>query len=169
MYYNPSKRLTVFMAALVLVTIVIADEPNRLFYVQSAHLDLKAEPNTSAKTVGTLKRGDALTVSENKDHWVKGNSGAFTGWTSKVFLSPHKPVGQADLAKEVPTTMEKASRRRPQSYTVNAAARGLTEDESAREGGDGFKTDYKALKKVEGRKVPEGELKQFKESAKLPQ
>ena len=169
MFYNPSNRQVIFMMGLVLVSFVMGNEPNRIFFVQSAQVDLKTEPNTSAKNVATLKRGDSLTVSENKDHWVKGQSGIYTGWTSIVFLSPHKPVGQADLAKEVPATLEKASRRRPQSYTVNAAARGLTEDESAREGGDGFKTDYKALKKVEGRQVPAGELKQFKESAKLPQ
>jgi hypothetical protein len=87
---------------------------------------------------------------------------------SKIFLSNTKPVGQADLQKEVPQSLEKASRRRPPSYSVNAAARGLAEDETTKGETDGYKADFKALKKVEDRKVPAEEVDKFRDNANLP-
>ena len=109
-----------------------------------------------------------MTVLETKDLFVKVKAGKATGWTSKIFLSSTKPVGQADLQREVPTSLEKASRRRPPSYTVNAAARGLAEDENTQDGSATYKADFKALKKVEERKVPQEEVDKFRDSAKLP-
>ncbi len=169
MFYSRSSQVLFLIASLLcsIAAQALGDEPETK-YVQAAQVELKVEPNQSGKSVATLKRGAMLTITETKGHWVKVTAGSLTGWTSKVFLSTHRPVGQADLAKEVPTTLEKASRRRPQSYTVNAAARGLSEDENLRQGSDGYKTDYKALKRIEERNIPATELNQFKDSAKLP-
>ena len=137
-------------------------------WVQAVKADLMKGPTQSAEKITTLNRGDEVVVLESQGLWSKVRAGKHTGWVSKIFLSLTKPVGQADLQKEVPASLEKASRRRPPSYTVNAAARGLAEDESTGNGADGYKADYKALKKVEERKVSPAEVEKFRDNAKLP-
>ncbi len=166
MYSRASEMFWFILSLFLFATPAFAGDETR--YVQSVKADLLREPNAQAVKVGTMKRGDAVTVVETTGMWSKVRFGKANGWVSRIFLSANKPVGQADLQKEVPTSLEKASRRRPPSYSVNAAARGLAEDKNTGAGADGYKADYSALKKVEERKVKPDELEKFRDTAKLP-
>ncbi len=163
MFYKPSKLVFILLFA----GSVFATESSTRF-VQTNHIEVKQEANLSAKKAFDLNRGDEVTVLETKDLWVKVKRGTQTGWTSKVFLSQNKPIGKADLSKDVPISLEKTSRRRSPSYTVNAAARGLAADEKTRDNSDGYKTDYPALKKMENRSIPPEEVDKFRDEASLP-
>jgi hypothetical protein len=136
-------------------------------YVQAVHADLKDAPKMSAGKVATLTRGDELAIVSKESVWFEVKKGAAHGWISRLFLSAHPPVGKADLQKDVPATLEKASRRRPSSYAVAAATRGVMLGERAREGREMYETDYDALEKMEAVSIDQGKLDKFVTSAKL--
>ena len=136
-------------------------------YVQAAKTTLNSEAKMGASKVLELKRGDVLEVLEKKDVWFKVKSGGKEGWISRLFLSPHKPVGEADLNKEVNVSLEKASRKRASSYAVSASARGLNAGNRVREGREAYRADFDELEKVDKYAVDKGKLDAFKTSGKL--
>lgn len=152
-------------ALLVLLAAATAGGDQREYlYLQPATAELRAEPKMSSPSAGTLNRGDRVSVVKRQDKWIEVRHGDKRGWVPTYFMTANKPVGQAELAKDIPTNLEKASRRRPPSYTVSAATRGLTGDAPK---GKGSGADYKALKELE-QIMPQGtSLDNFRSSAKL--
>jgi hypothetical protein len=145
-----------------------ADEPATMF-VQSIKGDLRSGPKMDASRVDMLFRGDELSVVERKDSWVHAKHGKIDGWISRLFLSDHKPVGQADLARDVSAeSVEKSSRKRSSEYAVAAATRGLVESGNrVRAGRENFESDYQALGQVDELKVSDADLDKFRRSARL--
>ncbi len=136
-------------------------------YVQAAQTDLKQASAMNAPRVATLKRGDSLDVQEKQGIWYRVTASGNSGWVSKLFVSANKPVGSADLNKEVQVSLEKASRRRSSSYSVAASTRGLSAVGRAREGRDAYESDFDALREIENFSLSTGKLDNFKRSARL--
>jgi hypothetical protein len=136
-------------------------------YVQAVKIELKGAPQMNAAKVADLKRGDELKVLKKDGLWYQVKSGASLGFISKMFVSPNKPVGNADLNADVQVSLEKTSRRRSSSYSVSASTRGLSADARVRDGREMYRSDYEALKEVEGYEVKKGDLDNFQRSAKL--
>ncbi len=133
-------------------------------YVQSANAEMKQEPKMNGIKVADVKRGDKVIVLEKADKWFRVKLAEREGWLPKLFLSDHKPVGRAELARDIPVNLEKASRRRPPSYTVSAATRGLMGEAPA---GKGEKVDYGAVKKLENLKPTASDIDAFRAQVKL--
>ncbi|MBI1862326.1 MAG: hypothetical protein HYR96_15535 [Deltaproteobacteria bacterium] len=153
--------------SLLILAPVFATEPPKIVFVQAVHVDLKEEPKASSATVASVNRGEAGQVIETKDIWMKVKMGKRTGWISKLFVTNHKPVGNADLMKDVKQNLATTSRRRPSSYSVSATARGLMTSERGREGREMYETDGEALDKIEKYSLPKDSLKKFKTNGKL--
>lgn len=128
---------------------VVSLAADPVWYVQSATAEMRAEATGSAPSIRTLTRGAQVTKLGEKGLWMQVQSGSDKGWTNKLFLSPHAPIGQAALLSETNETIEKSSRKRAPAYSVAASARGLMTDERKRMGQEKYKTDYEALKKME--------------------
>jgi len=160
----PSKWLV--LGLLLIGSALAYGNEKEYLYVQSAAAELKAEPKMSAAKVIDVKRGDRAYVVEKTDKWYRIRLGESEGWLPKLFLSDHKPVGRAELAHDIPVNLEKASRRRPPSYTVSAATRGLMA-EGPQTGKKGEKLDYGAVKKLEGMKPSSSDIESFRAQVKL--
>ena len=139
-----------------------------IFYVQAARAEVRREPKTVGSVVALLSRGDSVTVVSKQDVWFEVRSAKYSGWVPRLFLSRYAPVGASELANlPAGASLEKASRRRPASFAVSAATRGLMISERARKGQERFPTDYEALARLEEREPPRGLLEKFRTSAKL--
>lgn len=148
-------------------TILLAVDPPKPVYVQALKVDLRAEPKTSSASAGVVTRGDVATIQETSGQWVKIKSGKKTGWISRLFIAGHKPVGNADLMRDVKENIVTSTRRRPSSYSVSATARGLMTSERGREGRELYETDGEALDKMEKYSLPRDAVKKFKSSGRL--
>lgn len=145
----------------------MADAPKKVLFVQAVRVDLKSESKANSQTVGTVSRGDSAMLLETNGQWIKIKSGKKTGWLSRLFVASHKPVGNADLMKDVKENLSTSSRRRPSSYSVSATARGLMTSERGREGREIYETDGEALEKMEKYVVPKDSLRKFTSSGRL--
>ena len=132
---------------------------NAVVFVQAERSEIRSEPKTGAQGVGTVTRGQELQVLEEKGAWYRVSTGGKAGWISRLFVSTHRPVGQAELGREIPTSVGKASRRRAPSYAVAAAARGLGGRTASRR--DGQKVDMEALEKMEKGQPSPAEIAAF--------
>jgi len=156
----------IVLSLLLLGSVLAYGDEKEILYVQSAVADLKAEPKMNAAKVAEVKRGDRAIVVEKTEKWYRLRVNDREGWLPKLFLSDHKPVGRAELAQDIPVNLEKASRRRPPSYTVSAATRGLTSTDVTT-GKKGEKLDYSAVKKLENIKPSASEIESFRTQVKL--
>lgn len=136
-------------------------------YVQATKASLKDAPRMNAGNLALLNRGDELTIVESKGLWLRAKGREKEGWISKLFLSTHKPIGEAELMKDIPQSLEKASRRRSSSYAVSAAARGLMTTERGRHGRELYQSDYESLDKLEQVRLTPAQLEGFRSSANL--
>lgn len=174
MFWMPNSALTLALTlatALAFPSALVAGEaakPPATMFVHASRTDLRAAPDTKAKALRTLSRGDSVKVLEAGNVWAKVEIAGVEGWVSKVFLTPTKPVGKAELSNEVGDSVEKSSRRRPSSYNVSAATRGLDGDAEVKDGKTLYKTDYDAVERIEKRKVAPGDVDRFRDAAKLP-
>lgn len=161
-----SQSKWIVLSLLFIGSVLAYGDEKEILFVQSAAAELKQEPKMSAKKVTDVKRGDRAVVVEKTEKWYRLRVNDKEGWLPKLFLSDHKPVGRAELAHDIPVNLEKASRRRPPSYTVSAATRGLTSTEITT-GKKGEKLDYSAVKKLENIKPSASEIESFRAQVKL--
>lgn len=136
-------------------------------YVMAAQTSITMEPKAGSAKVMDVKRGDALSVLEKKESWLKVKINSKEGWISKLFVSNMKPIGQATLNKDVTVNLEKSSRRRTSSFAATASTRGLNADERVREGRELYQQDYDSLKKVDAYQVKPEKLEKFKNEGNL--
>ena len=145
----PNRSKAVFFGSLLCLCTARADAATAL-WVQAVQVDLKTEAQMSAAPVLHLKRGDQVALLTTQGLWLQVTVHGKTGWLSKIFLSDHPPIGNAELSKEVNVSMEKTTRRRSSSYAVSASTRGLQADKSiSRRGEDTQRPDYRSLEKME--------------------
>lgn len=161
MSLNRSNRLATLL--LFLPTLAFADR----MYVQAVKADFHQEARLDSETVATFARGTEVATSEKQGLWVKASANGKAGWVNRFFLSSIRPVGEAELNKDIPTNLEKTTRRRSSSYAVSASSRGLMGDERTRQGRALYHTDYSALEALEGTKQAPDKLQQFRKEAKL--
>jgi len=150
----------------ILVFSAHAAEDN-VMYVQAVKTQIRAEANMSAAVVADIARGDELKVLEKKDPWLKIDFKGQQGWVSRLFVNTHKPIGNADLTKDVKTSPEKDSRRRSGSYNVVASTRALQAGNRTREGRESYQSDMQAVQQMEAFKVEDKDLVNFQKSVKL--
>ena len=161
----PVQSKWIVLSLLFIGSVLAYGNEQEFLYVQSAAAELKAEPKMSATKITDVKRGDRALIVDKSEKWLKVKVADKEGWLPKLFLSEHKPVGRAELAQDIPANLEKASRRRPPSYTVSAATRGLMAETPTGRKGD--KMDYAAVKKLEGIKPSTSEIDSFRAQVKL--
>ena len=144
----------------------VAGAKTEKWYVQALQVPLRAAPGFQAAPVAGLKRGMVFTVQRRQGTWVYGSAARKTGWISRLFLSRQKPIGLADLNNKLSDdTLEKTNRRRPHSYAVSAATRGLLVKVPRK--GDMYKADYSALQYVESFQLSSQKLRWFQETGNL--
>ena len=134
-------------------------------FVQAQKIALKNSPAISGADVITLVRGDEVSVVATQGVWLQVEKAGSKGWISKLFISKSKPIGAASLAKEVPVSEAKTSRRRESSYAVSASTRGLLPINRSRSGRESYKSNNEALEKVDRYFISSGDLEKFNAEA----
>ena len=163
------EKIMASLGLLCMFSPVFAWATQDVAYVQAVRADLKETARMDAPKIMTLKRGQQVDLFEKQGIWVRVKVREKEGWISRLFLSKHKPVGNADLDKDITTSLEKVSRRRSSSYTVSAAARGLMTSERGRQGREMYRSDFDALEKLETFEISRQAIDNFTASAKLNQ
>lgn len=64
-------------------------------YVTASTLNIRSGPGTSYKVVITVKKNQAVTVTQTKGSWDKVTVGKKTGWASNKYLTTKKPAAKA--------------------------------------------------------------------------
>lgn len=141
-----------------------AEAQAKKVYVTAASAKLKAEAKAGAADVGAITRGTELTVKTEQGPWLEVTDGKASGWISKLFISPTKPIGQAELLKDSKVTDEQMSRKRASGYSVSAATRGLSA--TSRNRNEKFRSNNKALEELEAKSVNDQVIEGFQTEAK---
>ncbi|MDR4949755.1 SH3 domain-containing protein [Neobacillus cucumis] len=86
------KGLAIFVAMFVLCTGFFALKPvqaatNVTKYVTATTLNVRSGPGTTYKIITTVKKYQAVTVSETRGTWDKITVGSTTGWASNQYLT----------------------------------------------------------------------------------
>ncbi len=130
-------------------------------YVQSRTAKLLASPAARAEVVTELVKGDAVEVVETQGRWLKVSSGDKTGWISKLLVKNQPPKGKISVLEEN-KELEENARRRASTVSSAAAARGLRNEERARQSDDSV-ADFSAVREMESERVSEQEAMEFME------
>jgi uncharacterized protein YgiM (DUF1202 family) len=154
------------LTAMLWTGLAVAEE---VVFVQAVKTGLKKTPQMDSPTLVELKRGDELKILKKQEPWYEVSFKKKKGWVSRLFVNTHRPIGQADLNKDVKENVEKASRRRSSSYAVSASTRALSAGTRVREGREQYQADYEALAEIEKQSLPASEIESFRKSAKLSQ
>jgi hypothetical protein len=142
------------------------------FYVQSVKASLKDAPQAGASEIQELTRGSAVEVSEKQPLWYSVTVNGKKGWINRLSLSPNKPVGKAELQKELETaSLEKASRKRPSGATDTVASTRAVLATSDRKRGEQeqYDSDFEAVDQMEKMKIKTEEVDRFIQSGRLSQ
>lgn len=131
-----------------------------IVYVQSSKAKIFAAPSFQSQLLITANKGEALTVLETSNQWVKVSYQKHTGWIASLLVNSKPPQGKITVIKEKDGTPQDSARRRTSASASAAAARGLRQDERAR-ASDQSRTDYPAVEKMEAGKVSEKDVEDF--------
>lgn len=130
-------------------------------YVQSNKAKILANPSFQAPVLATAGKGDAVTLIERQDKWIKVSFKDTQGWVSTLLVGAKPPQDKVTIIKDGDNADEKENvRRRASSSASAAAARGLRQDERAR-ASEGGEANYPALEKVESTPVDAKEVDEF--------
>lgn len=140
--------------------LALAQSPSEV-YVQAASAKLKVEAKAGSADVHTVSRGATLKVLSAQGSWYQVEVDGKKGWISKLFTSPNKPVGQAEVFQTEEVSKEKVSRKRSSNYSVTAATRGLSAGGRQGGGREQFRSNDQELERMEGQKVDPKILEQF--------
>ena len=165
-----SIRVTILVIILATINLMASwtfAEEIKTLYIQAATAKLKSEAKVGSKDVAKLIRGDSLQVLEIQEGWYKVRFNSETGWISKLFVSPTKPMNQSELIQSNDVSPEKTSRKRSSAYAVSAATRGLSAGSRGRDNQQKYRSNDQALEKLEKNMVDEGALEQFQKKGNL--
>jgi hypothetical protein len=124
--------------------------------------EIKAEPFKDAKTVGALKKGDAISILGKQGGWLRVTVGAKQGWVR--MLSVRRGAGgKADAGKQLAGMSDMATGRAGTGQVVSATGvRGLSaEDLKAAE------FNEEELKRAEANAVAAADAQRFAHAGKL--
>jgi len=149
------------LCALTLLTAATTTFAADTLYVQSSKAKIFANPSFQALLLVTANKGDALTLLETSDQWVKVRYRQHTGWIAALLVNAKPPQDKITVIKNQDSDAQKVDvRRRASSSAGAAAARGLRQDERARTS-DQSQTNYPAVEKMEATKVNEKDVETF--------
>lgn len=156
----------IFILILLLSSFAFAGEER--VYVTSEKAQVKVDPRMDSHVLEELQRGAELKVLKKQGHWFQVSVNSKTGWVSRLFVSSHKPVGEADASQlAADEKLAGAARRRASSYNVSASTRGLSAEKRGREGREVYQADPAAIDEMEKAKPDENQLRKFKNQGKL--
>ncbi|MDO4174257.1 MAG: SH3 domain-containing protein [Eubacteriales bacterium] len=81
-------------------------------YVTASSLNVREKPNTSAKTIGTLKKNTAVEVKSSQGDWYQITYNGKTGYISKKYTTTTKPA-TAQTTTTIYTTADLNVRAKP--------------------------------------------------------
>ena len=117
--------------------------------------DIKAEPFKDAATVGTIKKGDSVSILKKQGGWLKITAAKGTGWIR--ILSVRKGATGSNAASEIAGVASVATGRAGTGQVVSTTGvRGLGEEDLK-----GAKFSEEELKKAEAAAIPAEKAKQF--------
>ncbi|MEK3798534.1 N-acetylmuramoyl-L-alanine amidase [Peribacillus sp. FSL H8-0477] len=98
--------------------------------VNASSLNVRAKASTSAKKLGALKKGNTVTISQEKSGWSKIPYGKTSGWVSSKYLTKVKTVkaASASVTKNgyvTATTLNLRSSASTSSKTLATLKKGL--------------------------------------------
>ncbi|KAF0191532.1 MAG: hypothetical protein FD165_1866 [Gammaproteobacteria bacterium] len=151
--------VTVPILVLALSAVAHAGE---LVYVQSKQAKLLSIPAFDGALVATVEKGAALEKLALQGRWVKVSHGDQQGWVSQLLVGPRPPLARESVIDDGAADLKQNARRRASATASTAAARGLRNDDRARQSDDSV-ADYSALTEMEGFAVSDDEANKFLE------
>ena len=95
-------------------------QPKTATVVVSSSLNIRSEPNTSCKILGSLHNGDKVTYTEDKNGWLRITSPK-TGYISKQYTK----IDQGTVTDTTPSTKEETKKEEtPQAKTTTVVVSG---------------------------------------------
>lgn len=152
-------RRTALVLALACAPVVQAAE---VVYVQSRQAKLLAAPGFDAAVVATIDKGAALDVLGQQGRWLKVGHQQQQGWVAELLVGKQPPNDKVTVVNDGASDLKQNARLRASATTSTAAARGLRNDDRARESDDAI-ADYSALDEMERLKVSDEETRRFLE------
>ena len=150
-----------YFCAIVFLSLATTAFSADVVYVQSSKAKIFDSPTFQAPLLATANKGDALTLLETKDQWVKISYQQHTGWVPALLLSNKPPQEKITVIKgQDGGAPQSDARRRASASASAAAARGLRQDQRAR-ASDQDQTNYPAVEKMEANKVNEKDVETF--------
>lgn len=123
--------------------------------------DIKAEPFNDAATVGTVKKGDAVSILKKQSGWLQIKAAQGTGWVR--VLSVRKGTGEGNATAEIAGVASVATGRAGTGQVVSTTGvRGLGEEDLK-----GAKFSEEELKKADAAAVTAEMAKQFAAKGEL--
>lgn len=123
------------------------------FYVKSLVAKLYQNPDFGSKVLGSVPRGEPVTLMETKQQWSLVKKAEMSGWVSTMILSETPPLQSGSVFSGEEHDLSKGARRRASSVATSGASRGLVSEERQRLEEVGTNADYITLKKIEERTV----------------
>ena len=120
---------------------------------------LVAEPFADAKQVGTLAKGDAVTILTKKGGWIQVKAGGAQGWVRMLSVR-RGSAGKGNAAKDVAALS--TGRAGTGQIVSTTGVRGLSEEELKM-----AKYDEKELMKAESSAVAKADAAKFAQKGKL--
>lgn len=140
-------------------------------YVHAAKTQLKEAPQMAASNIAEITRGEELSVIKKEAVWfqVKTQNGK-TGWVSRLSVNANKPVGKAELSKDLETaSLEKSSRSRPKGNTDTVASTRAVLASGDRKRGlqEVYQSDFETVEQMEKSKLKSEDVEKFIKSGSL--
>jgi hypothetical protein len=133
-----------------------------LVYVQSKQAKVFESPAFNAQVVTTAAKGAALEKLAQEGRWLKVSYQDHQGWVPELLVGPRPPLNKISVINDEAADLKQNARRRASTTTSTAAARGLRNDDRARQSDDAV-ADYSALTEMDGFAVSDDEAQEFLE------
>jgi uncharacterized protein YgiM (DUF1202 family) len=124
--------------------------------------EIKAEPFKDAKTVGTIDKGDAVSILSKQSGWLRIKAGTKQGWVRMLSVR-RGAAGKSDAGKELAGISGVATGRTGTGQVVSATGvRGLSAEELK-----AAEFNEEEVKRAEASAVPASDAQQFAKAGKL--
>ena len=124
--------------------------------------EIKAEPFKDAKTLGSINKGDAVSILAKQSGWLRVKAGGKEGWVRMLSVR-RGAAGKADAGKELAGISGVATGRTGTGQVVSATGvRGLSAEELK-----AAEFDEEEVKRAEANAVPATDAQQFAKAGRL--
>ncbi|MBI3773468.1 MAG: hypothetical protein HY272_12310 [Gammaproteobacteria bacterium] len=121
-----------------------------------------AKPEFNAALLLVIEKGTPLQIKASQGRWLQVTVQDKTGWVSQLLVGNEPPLNQATPLNTGDQSIKQESRRRASATASAAAARGLRNDDRARQSDDAV-SDYSALERMDKLGVSEDDAMKFVE------